>query len=253
MSSTRMPDPSVTKASTIKIATQPEEIKASLRLVYRAYLHKGLIRPNPYTLRVTPYHLSPATEVFMATVHGQPACTVSLVRDGDWGLPMESLFDEEVAWRREQGIACAEASCLADRREKQARSFPLVARLMSFTIQCAEYRGIDQLLIAVHPRHSKFYQRFLGFHQITTDERAYEAVCDNPAVALALDIPRLSHDSPAAYKRVFGKPFRAEDLRYRPISDELRGELRMIVGDTYFPDHHEIDEKNLQETELACV
>jgi hypothetical protein len=251
MSSTSVTERNTSKQSTIEIATCPQDVKAALRLVYRAYLDKGLIRPNPYAMRVTPYHLSPETEVFMASVHGQPACSVSLVRDGKWGLPMESLFREEVSCRRAEGFVCAEASCLADRRKNQTRSFPLVARLMNFTIQCAEYRGIDQLMIAVHPKHSRFYQRFLGFQQITTDERAYDAVCNSPAVALALDIPRLSLDFPAAYKRVFSRPFSDEDLRYRSISDELRDELRMIVEDTYIPENLEVTEKDFSVAELA--
>ncbi len=219
----------------VRVASRPEEIKGASRLVYQAYLRCGLIEPNPFAMRVTPYHLLPTTEVFVAVCRGEVICTVSLVRSGELGLPMESIYGKEVACRREQGISLAEASCLADRRRSLVRSFPLVARLMSFTIQCASYRGIDELLIAVHPKHGRFYQRFLGFQQVA-EEKTYEAVRGKPAVAMALDISRLSVDHPKAHKRVFGVSFPEEDLKYRPISDELRRELSMIVDATGVPE-----------------
>ena len=221
----------------VRVASRPEEIKEASKLVYRAYLRCGLIEPNPFAMRVTPYHLLPTTEVFVAVLRGEVICTVSLVRSGELGLPMESIYGKEVAWRREHGISVAEASCLADRRRSLVRSFPLVARLMSFTIQCASHRGIDQLLIAVHPKHGRFYQRFLGFQQVA-EEKTYEAVRGKPAVAMALDISRLSVDHPKAHKRVFGVSFSEEDLEYRPISDEFRAELSIMVNATYVPDPH---------------
>ncbi|MHC4399660.1 MAG: N-acyl amino acid synthase FeeM domain-containing protein [Planctomycetota bacterium] len=219
----------------IGIAYQPKEVKSALSVMYQAYLRCGLIEPNPFEMRVTPYHLLPSTEVLVGILRGETTCTVTLVRDGELGLPMESIFPDEVAWRREQGVPIAEASCLADRRRNLLRSFPLVSRLMSFIIQCAEYRGADELLIAVHPRHGKFYQRYLGFRQIAK-ERSYEAVQGNPAIAMSLDIPRLSIDYPTGYKRVFGVPFRNRDLAYRPMPEDLVDEMSLIVDQSYADD-----------------
>jgi hypothetical protein len=216
----------------VRVARGPRELRTAFGLVYQAYLRCGLCEPSSKGVRVTPYHLLPTTEVFVAATGGEIVSTVSLVRDGALGLPMESIFGDEVAWRRDRGICVGEASCLADRRRDSVRSFPLVARLMSFTIQCARRRGIDELLIAVHPKHGRFYQRFLGFRQIA-QERTYHVVQGKPAIAMALDMPGLSGSCPNAYKRVFGPRFPEDHLRYQPVPEAFRIELSRIVAETY--------------------
>lgn len=217
----------------ISVAWSPDEVKSALGLVYQAYHREGLIAPNRYEMRVTPFHLLGTTEVLVAKSQGEIACTLTLVRDGKLGLPMESVFGSEVAIRRELGVRCAEATCLADRRANPERSFPLVSKLMSFIIQCAAYRGVDELLIAVHPRHAPFYEKYLGFDLINDVEQRYEAVCDNPAVALSLDIQRLQMSATPAYRRVFGKPFSNDRFHRQPLSANLLAELSTIVQQTY--------------------
>ena len=54
-----------------KIANSREERAAAFRLVYDAYLKGGLGEPNPHQMRVTPYHLLPGTEVFIAVLEGK--------------------------------------------------------------------------------------------------------------------------------------------------------------------------------------
>lgn len=218
----------------VKIASEPEELKGAFRLVYRSYLRSGLTEPNPHRMRVTPYHLLPTTEVVIATIRRDVICTVTLVGDGQLGLPMESIYREEVAQRRAQGVSVAEVSCLADRRRSLVRSFPVLVEVMGLMAQCARRRGIEELLIAVHPRHAGFYERFIGFKSIGR-ERVYGSVCNKPAVALALDLKRLAVIHPPAYKRFFGSPFPEEELQYRPISEELRAELSTMVDATYAP------------------
>ena len=45
-------------SQSIKIASNPYEVKSALRLVYHSYLRSGLIGPNLHGIRVTPYHPS---------------------------------------------------------------------------------------------------------------------------------------------------------------------------------------------------
>ena len=84
------------------------------------------------------------------------------------------------------------------------------------------------MLIAVHPRHASFYERFIGFTTIGR-ERAYQTVCNKPAVALALDLKHLAAIHPRAYKRFFGHLFPEEVLRKRPMGNDLRAELRLVA------------------------
>ena len=215
----------------VKAADGRDELFGAFQLVYDAYLRSGLTKPNAYGLRVTPYHLLPTTEVFVALDRRKVICTVSLVRDGELGLPMEVVYDAEVAWRRIRGISLGEVSCLGDQGRAAGHSFPVVMQLMGLMAQCAERRGVDQLLIAVHPKHAKFYQRFAAFEPIG-EEKTYETVCDKPAVAMALDLNRAPIDHPHLYKAFCGKRYPDEVLEYRPMPDELRSELSFVVDET---------------------
>lgn len=224
-----------------RIAQGYDDYCGAFRLVYEAYLRAGLTRPNPFRMRVTPYQLLPTTEVLVAVHQGEVIATLSLVRDGPMGLPMESTYPDEVAALREQGLCLAEVSCLADRRHVRdqagqagpARPAPATAmRLMSLMAQCALARGVNQLLIAVHPRHARFYCRFTAFEPIG-GLRTYEAVCNRPAVALALDIDRAPIDHPELYRRFFGLPFPPEALAARPMTPELQRLFAPIVAASY--------------------
>jgi hypothetical protein len=227
----------MTVLSTFKIAARREEIKAALELVYRTYVRSGLTHLSRHEIRVTPYHTLPTTEVLVAKDRGEVVCTMSLVRDAGLGLPMEAIYKREIGQRRRRGIRLAEVSCLADDREGEAGSFSVLSRLMALTAQCAVRREVGQLVIAVHPRHAAFYQRFIAFEPIG-EEKTYAAVRNKPAVALVLDLKRLSFDHPKAYKRLFGKPFSEEVLRYQPISLGLRHELRYLAGEIQETKHY---------------
>lgn len=229
------------QAPVFRIAQTREDYLGAFRLVYEAYVHSGLARPNAHYLRVTPYQLLPTTEVLVAVRRGEVIATLSLVRDGELGLPMESAYPLEVAALRAQGIYLAEVSCLADRRHIRpagvasaddclAPATPM--RLMSLMAQCALARGVNQLLIAVHPRHARFYQRFTAFRPIA-GVRSYQAVCGRPAVALALDIDRAPIEHPELYRRFFGPPFPPGTLAPRPMPAELRSELHAVVTASY--------------------
>lgn len=135
--------------------------------MYEAYVRRGLARPNPSGLRATPHQLLPTTEVLVAVHHGQVIATISLVRDGKLGLPMEIAYPTEVAALRARGLYLAEVSCLADQRLARPAGVAwsggchapaILMRLMSLMAQCALARGVNQLLIAVRPLLSAVYR-----------------------------------------------------------------------------------------------
>lgn len=216
--------------NTFEIAFRRGELKAALELVYREYVRSGLTHLSRHGIRVTAYHTLPTTEVFVVKDRGQVVCTMSLVRDAMLGVPMESIYTNEINQRRRMGIRLAEVSCLAFDRKEEYSSFAGLSRLMAFTAQCAVRRGVHQLVIAVHPRHASFYRRFLAFEYIG-EEKIYAAVRGNPAVAMVLDLRYLSVSNSRAYRRLFGKPFSEETLRYKPVSPKLWYELRCLAED----------------------
>lgn len=204
-----------------KVADSFAEREAAFRLVYAAYTRAGLIEQNPFQMRVTPYQLLDTTDMFVAVQAGEVISTVSLVSDGEIGLPMEAIYDHEVEKLRSAGVRFAEVSSLADRRRHLSRSLPLFVQLMRLMVQSARQQGIRQLLVAVHPRHSRFYKRFLSFEPLG-DEKSYPLVRNNPAVALLLDFDKLDRVRPVNYETFFGAPLPAEQLRRCPISLEER-------------------------------
>jgi len=204
-----------------KIASTREERAAAFRLVYEAYLRAGLGEPNPYRARVTPYHLLPTTEVFVATCRGDVIFTLSLIGDGELGLPMESVYGAEVAARRAQGLYLGEVSCLADRRSQMRGFFPVFLRLSRMVVQYARQQGMDELLVAVHPKHARFYQRAMAFVPIG-QQKAYPSVRNHPAVALELDFARIDLERPANYDAFFGQPLPSELLQSHPIPADQR-------------------------------
>jgi len=237
---------------TYKIAVHRAELKSVFKLVYHAYSGRGLVIPSSLELRVTPYQILPSTEVFVALRKGEVNCTVSLVRDAELGLPMESIYDEEVAERRRRGIEIAEVSCLADRPGKLKPSIATLFGIMAFTAQCAKRRGVDQLLIAIHPRHVAFYRRFIGF-QLIGEMKPYGAVRNHPAVPMSLDLNRLAVDDPQAYERLFGSPFSDQQLAYQPVSHDLRSYFQRYVEAERGVGSADDNKDPASELQLACA
>lgn len=201
----------------VKVAASRTEREGAFQLVYRSYLRAGLCSPCANQMRVTPYHLLPSTDVFVGVLRGEVISTLSLVRDGELGLPMESVYGDEVERRRAQGLRLAEVSCLADRRKEPARFFGLFCDLSRLMTQMAAAEGIDQLLIAVHPRHARMYARAMAFQQIG-DVRDYPLVNGNAAVALTLDLEWCRTQQPQIWNRFVGPELPESVIRSRPIS-----------------------------------
>jgi hypothetical protein len=215
-------------AVSYKIASNPDERSAAFALVYKAYLRAGLIEENPFEMRVTPHQLLPTTDMFVAQVRGVVISTVSLVADDELGLPMETIYRDELAELRARGGRMAEVTSLADRRRYLSRTLPVFVKMMRLLGQTARKRGIDRLLVAVHPRHAKFYERFLKFEALG-GERSYPQVLNNPAVALTVDFERLDRTRPVGYEVFFGEPLADEELRPRPMCDDERRRFEEIA------------------------
>lgn len=201
----------------LKVAETRSEREAAFQLIHHAYCRAGLCSPASSGLRITPYQLLPTTEIFIAKLHGEVISTLTLVRDGALGLPLEEIYPDEVASRRSAGQQLAEVSCLADRRQEPARFFPLFCELSRLMAQLAAQLGVTELLAAVHPRHAPLYRRHMVFRPIG-ERRDYPTVCGNPAIALSLDFSYAARETPRKWQEFFGQPLPSRVLRSCPIS-----------------------------------
>jgi hypothetical protein len=201
----------------LKIASTREERQGAFELIYRSYLRAGLCTESFCGFRATSYQLLPTTDIFVAKLRDEVISTVSLVRDGHHGLPMEEIYPEEIAVRRQAGVRVAEVSCLADRRRDSYRYFGLFCELGRLLAQLAIKQNIDELLVAVHPRHASLYRRYMTFQRIG-DERTYPTVQANPAVALSLNFSRAKAEWPVRWNKFFGPQLSDDVLRSCPVS-----------------------------------
>jgi len=215
-----------------RIADTREEREAAFRLVYNSYLRAGLGEPNRYQARVTPYHLLETSEVFIATLRGETISTLSLIVDGELGVPMESVYPEEVAQLRARGFLLGEVSCLADRRDRFEEFFPVFVRLCRGMAQHAWRRGLSGLVAAVHPRHARFYRRFMHFESIG-QLRSYPSVRNRPAVALCLDFDKVDRERPRSFDTFFGEWLPDDLVASHPITADQREYFRPMIDPSF--------------------
>lgn len=221
--------------------------KGAYQLVYESYLESGLGTTNRHEMRVTPYHLRPSTQIFVGTEDREVMSTVTLVQDDGGGLPLEAMYPLEIARLRAQGVALAEVSCLADRRKDPRRFLPEFCKLMRVMAQFAKGQGVDQLLVAVHPRHARFYARYLGFEQVGgLTNCGY--VQDRPALAMCFQFEKFEREQPPSYTNIFGELIPAEELQPYTISDHERELLAAVAAAGYLP-----SESDHRETPRAAV
>ena len=209
-----------------RIASTRREREAAFRLVYHSYLRAGLGDQNCYRMRVTPYHLLESTEVFVAKCNGEVIFTLSLIMDGELGMPMESVYAGEVDELRGRGLRLGEVSCLADRRADACGFFPVFVRTSRLMVQYARHRGLDALVAAVHPKHARFYRRYMDFRMFG-QEKTYPTVRNNPAVALWLEFTA-HRPGTTPILRFFLRP--TDPVRESATAADFAGRLRVFSG-----------------------
>ena len=208
------------------LARSRSDLLGAFSMLYEAYLKAGLESPKASGIRITPFHMLPTTEVLVAKLRGEVISTVSLIGDGYLGIPMQSMYPEQVNGLREQGLRLAEVGCLADRRDSPVRfidNFKEMTRLLS---QVASVRGIDALVVATHPRHARFYKRALGFEQLG-DESTCPYAQGNPAVALFMHFE--AHRGTDLYDRYFGDPIPNKELTQYYWDSDTRDYFKSIL------------------------
>jgi hypothetical protein len=205
-------------------------------------------------MRVTPYHLLPTTEIFIAQVGGVVVATMTLVKDGQLGLPLESVYPAEVARKRELGLSVGEVSCLADRLSSPRRFFPVFCELNRYMVQYARRENLDQILVAVHPKHARFYQRYMCFEPIG-GLAAYPSVRNRPAVALCMDFSYIDEkglENPERHARFFGQPIPDVQLAPQPMSAEERSYFQPML-EASFNSAHEKRRARLPPADLPAL
>jgi len=204
-------DPRPDARLVLKIADTQDELEACFRLLHDAYVAAGFMRPDPSGLRVTIYHALPTTTTLCAKWDGRVVGTISMIREGVFGFPLQAAFN--VLKVRARGGRIAEISALAIdpafRRTGGSVLFPLIKFMYQY---CRDYFDTRHLVIAVNPNRIEFYEALLFFERLQAEVvDRYDFANGAPAVGATLDLQQ----APEAFARAYAhKPERKNLFRY---------------------------------------
>jgi hypothetical protein len=170
----------------IKIAETVDEYEQAFRLVHDTYLRTGYLKePQPNGMLFGIHSLLPETVVFVAKSYLTVLSTLTEIFDTpEFGLPMDVIYRRELDSLREKDRKIVELSALVTPPKLRWRNlFMLLAQIM---YQYSRYRGVNDLCIAVNPKHVRFYKTIFLFENFGP-ERHYPRV-DAPAIALRVNM-----------------------------------------------------------------
>ncbi|MFZ2187460.1 MAG: hypothetical protein WAV46_02425 [Candidatus Moraniibacteriota bacterium] len=167
------------------------------------------------------YNFLLTSATFIAKADKTIIGTVTIVGDGEKGLPMENIYEEEIGELRWSGKKMAEISQLAIKRgtaenpdmhqRKIQTSIPLA--LFRVVYFFAKSQGIGNFCIAINPKHETFY-KLLGFEDIG-GLKSYSFVNGAPALARMLDItqdPKVLAEKSFIFDEIIKNPLTAGDF-----------------------------------------
>ena len=194
-------DPAPDSRLELKVANTQEELEACFRILHDAYVGSGFMKPSPTGMRITMYHALPTTTTLCAKYDGRVVGTISMIREGVFGFPMQAAFDLNDVRARQGQIA--EISALAVHADFRKTGGAILFPLMKFMYEyCTEYFDTRHLVIAVNPDRIEMYESLLFFQRI--QERvvdAYDFANGAPAVGATLDLPGAKE----VFRRVYDK------------------------------------------------
>ena len=212
--------PGVSRDIRIQIATTRSDWEQAFQLVADNYQARGF-EAGGGDYRFTTHHALPETIVLVAKEGTRVVATLSLVPDSvQLGLPLESLYGDELSQLRRQGRRMVETTCLADRGLSAREFVQVFTALMQLGWQYWNARGYRTNVITVSPRHAAFYTRLLGYQRLGP-RRAYAQVQGAPAEAFYLDPELMQAHAPAMHQRIFGQRLPANALNATPMPPDL--------------------------------
>lgn len=205
-----------------KIAETRDELEQAYGLVHNVYVQEGYADPNDSGIRVNLRYALPTTTTFVGKQGNRVVMTMTLIGDTPLGLPMDMIFSQELYELRSKGRYIAEVGAFASdpdfRRRQQMAAFYTNKIMWTYAVR---HLGVDDLVIAVNPKHEWIYKHLLLFESIA-GLRLYNYVKDAPAIAMRLDLQTVI----ACWQRWFGdQPPEKNLLRFFVDDDPERVQL----------------------------
>ena len=183
-----------------KIADRKDEYESACRLVHDKYVQKGYMTPTESGLRLSLQNALPETTTFIGKKKDTIISTLTIFQDSEMGLPMDAIYKQELDHLRQQGRKIVEVGALAVHPSicKQDQTVLMHGNKIMHSYS-REYLGVDDLVVAINPRHQWFYEHILLFEQIG-ELKAYNYVKKAPAVAYRLDLNKAEIKYKATYQ-----------------------------------------------------
>src|SRR5699024_10577737 len=118
---------------------------------------------------------------------GETRSTLTLIGDNPAGLPLDSVYREQLDGLRRRGRRPVEVGLLADRRRRASRSAAALFSMMRWAAYFTLHVQYTDIVIGVHPHHARFYMHCFGFEKLAAPTR-YPLVRDNPVIPLRLPL-----------------------------------------------------------------
>ena len=143
------------------------------------------------------FHRKESTVCFSVHKNGELSGTISLFDDGKEGLPLDCLYGEDITPLRREGKVLVEAGALVTVSRDPHILFSLFKLAHNYSLY---NRGADDLMLTVHPRHSRFYQALLCM-DVVGEEKPLPSVNGSPAVLLRMNLRKAAEEMERVYPR----------------------------------------------------
>lgn len=207
-------------------AKTEQSLQEAFSLVRDEYRKQGYVSDDA-ELSLPRYNLLPTSRTFVAKSADTVIGMITLVIDGDEGLPMESIYRDEVSDLRKHKGRIAEISQLALKRDfikSFDRKFQaeLLFSLFRLVYFFAKTKAVETLCITINPKHESFYNS-LGFRDLG-ELKLYPLVNNAPALAKLLDLERPNSDEGRrnfVFQEILKKPVSSEDFQRAELGEPI--------------------------------
>ncbi len=201
---------------TFKIATELEELEQAFRLIYRAYRLKGFIHPKTSGMHLMQQHAHPLSTTFVGKLKDRVVITMSVFTDSEMGLPMDTLYKNELDRLRNKGRFIAEVGNFASEPAVRKGNQLLPMMMNNLMSRYAKkHLRLDDLVITVNPAHEFIYKHIILFKRIG-EVRSYDTVNGHLAVPMLLDLNEYQR---TYFKKYHGKARHKDLHRFFFITD----------------------------------
>jgi len=209
------------------LANSKEKMQKAFNLVFREYKKDGYVNADAKP-EIPGYNFLPTSATFIAKFSNEIIGTVTIIGDGERGLPMEMIYRQEAEKIRKNGKKIAEIGQLAIKRDlkdvpQKEIQLAVLLPLFKLVYFYAKIKGIEKLCVSINPKHESFYDS-IGFENIG-GLKYYPFFNNNaPALAKILDIGQ----NPEELRE---KSFIFEEILKNPLTkkDFQRGEAGEII------------------------